>query len=393
MTASFDSARRILAVLIGLAIPISTALTNILCPLILLLILAEGEYKKKFNTLRQHPIVILAMLLFIIMLIGFFHTPVSFLEAGLLLDKYREFIYILLFILVFRDSQSRQWGLDAFIGAMTITLFLSYLMAITGWYIGKGTPEMPFVFKTYITQSLLMALAAYFLAVQYWKGKQSWKWLFGLWILLAIYNIIFMSEGRTGYLVLFCLIFLFFYQLYHLRGVLIGSIVLIVLSILAYHFSDVLRQRVDNVSESVQSYQEGQVHNSAELRLDFLNKSLTLVAQKPVFGHGTGSFSSKYKELEEKQGMNNTTNPHNEYLMIAVQWGLIGVGVFIALLYMMWKKSYDLKTQSALMAQGLVVTIAVGCLVNSLWLDNTEGHIFAYLIGVFYGGLKINDER
>jgi len=59
---------------------------------------------------------------------------------------------------------------------------------------------------------------------------------------------------------------------------------------------------------------------------------------------------------------------------------------------MMWKKSYDLKTQSALMAQGLVVTIAVGCLVNSLWLDNTEGHIFAYLIGVFYGGLKINDE-
>jgi len=72
MTASFDSARRILAVLIGLAIPISTALTNILCPLILLLILAEGEYKKKFNTLRQHPIVILAILLFIVMLFGFF---------------------------------------------------------------------------------------------------------------------------------------------------------------------------------------------------------------------------------------------------------------------------------------------------------------------------------
>jgi len=70
------------------------------------------------------------------------------------------------------------------------------------------------------------------------------------------------------------------------------------------------------------------------------------VAQKPVFGHGTGSFSYKYKELAERQGMEHTTNSHNEYLMIAVQWGLIGVGVFIALLYMMWKRSYDLKTQS-----------------------------------------------
>ena len=39
------------------------------------------------------------------------------------------------------------------------------------------------------------------------------------------------------------------------------------------------------------------------------------------------------------------------------------------------------------MAQGLVITIVMGCLVNAFWLDHTEGHLFAYLIGVFYGGL------
>ena len=387
MTIFFDNTRRTLAVLIGIAIPISTALTNILCPLIFLLILAEGHYKQKFNQLYRHPIVILAILLWFFMLLGVFYTPVPFLEAGGMLDKYREFLYIPLFILVFLDNQSQKWGLYAFISAMTITLFLSYLMAITGWQIGKGTPESPFIFKTYITQSLLMALAAYFLAVQCWKGKYWWRWIGGVWILLALYNILFMSAGRTGYLVLFCLIFLFFYQIYQLRGILVGSVVLAVFSILAYTYSDVLRQRVDNLSESLQNYQPGQTSNSAQLRLEFLKNSLILVAQKPVLGHGTGSFSYKYKQLAERQGITSTANPHSEYLMIAVQWGLIGVGLFMTLLYLMWKTSHHLETQAALMAQGLVITIAVGCLVNSLWLDNTEGHIFAYLIGVFYGRL------
>jgi len=43
-----------------------------------------------------------------------------------------------------------------------------------------------------------------------------------------------------------------------------------------------------------------------------------------------------------------------------------------------------------MMAEGLVLTIAVGCLVNSLWLDSTEGHLFAYLIGIFYGKFPLN---
>jgi O-antigen ligase len=385
----FDSTRRFFAFSTGFAIPISAALTNILSPLILLLILAEGRFQQKFNTLRLHPVGVLAVLLFTVMLLGLFYTPVSFLEAGRMLDKYREFLYIPLFILVFRDRHTRQLGFYAFIGAMTLTLFLSYLMAITGWHIGKGTPEAPFVFKTYITQSVFMALAAYFLAVRCWFDLHRWRWLLVIWVLLAVYNILFMSDGRTGYLVLFFLIFLFFYQIYRAKGILIGSLVLLVLGVLSYTYSDALRHRVDNLVESVQNYQPGETSNSAKKRLEFLNNSLALIAEKPVFGHGAGSFSYKYKELAERQGLKPSTNPHSEYLMIGVQWGLMGVGVFIILLFMMWKTSHYLDRDDKLMAQGLVVTIAVGCLVNSFWLDHTEGHVFAYLTGVFYGGLLL----
>ena len=387
MMAFFESTRRTLAILIGFFIPISTALTNILCPLAFLLILVEGQYKQKFNTLRHNSIALLALLLIVVMLLGFFYTPVSFSEAGLMLDKYREFFYISLFILIFRDSKSRQWGVYAFLGAMGVTLFLSYLMAVTGWKIGKGIPENPFVFKNHITQGILMALAAYFVAVQCWKKSRQWRWLRGFVILLAIYNIVFMSEGRSGYLVLFCLILLFFYQTYRLRGILIGGVGLALFSILVYTSSNVLHQRINQISEDVQYYQQGNSETSTGKRIEFYQNSLRLFSQNPLLGAGTGSFSYQYKQLAASQNISPSTNPHNEYLMIAVQWGLIGVGLFIYLFYLMWQTTYHLKTQPALMAQGLVVTITVGCLVNSLWLDNTEGHLFAYLIGVFYSGL------
>jgi O-antigen ligase len=388
---NFETTRRILAVLMGLSIPISTALTNIVCPLAILFLLAEGHYKQKFKIWRTHPVVLLAILLFMVMLLGLFYTPVSLSEAGRMLDKYREILYIPFFILIFRDQQTRQWGLYAFLAAMGITLFLAYLMAITGWEVGKGTPENPFIFKNYITQNLLMALAAYFVAVLAWQQAQ-WRWLLSLIVLLAVYNILFMSAGRTGYVILFCLIVLLFYQAYRFRGILLASLVLILLSVMAYSTSDLLRERINKIPKDMAAYEQGNKHSSVGYRFEFYKNSVGLIMASPIIGYGTGSFTHEYQKLVDKYDLQPTSNPHSEYLMMGVQWGLIGVGIFLIFLYLMWYSSYYLKQQPALLAQGLVVTIAVGCLINSLWLDTTEGHIFAYLIGVFYGGLQISRE-
>ena len=125
------------------------------------------------------------------------------------------------------------------------------------------------------------------------------------------------------------------------------------------------------------------------MRFVFYKNSLSLIADHPLLGSGTGSFAKKYEQLvNNRQNMRLTENPHNEYLMIAVQWGLLGMGLFIYLLYRLWRMTKRLTIQQAWMAQGLVITMAVGCLVNSLLLDFTEGHVFAYLIGVFYAELQ-----
>lgn len=384
--------RKKLLFLIGFSIPISTALTNILCPLVVVLLLLEGDYTTKLRFLRHHPVAIAASLLFGLMLAGLSYSPVSGWEALMMLDKYRELLYIPMFILLFQEETTARCGRYGFLSAMGLTLFLSYLMVVTGWELGKGSVVSPVVFKNYITQGLLLSLAAYFLAVQGWQNRPRWRWLFfGPLVGLASYNIIFLNQSRTGYVVMIVLILLFMYQIQRWRGILLGLVIVVVLSGLAYQTSPVMQQRLEKISTGLVDYQQGE-ETSVPMRLSFLKNSLLLWSQHPFLGHGTGSFSYKYQQLAQPQGLKLTANPHNEFLMIAVQWGLVGMALFIYLLYQLWRTSFRLSQLSPgqnWMAQGVVMTMTVGCLFNSLLLDTTEGHLFAYLVGVFWGRLPV----
>jgi len=237
--------RTVLAVLFGLAIPLSTALTNILAPLILILVLFEGQYQQKFKLLAHHALAVPALMLFALMLVGLLYTSAPFEDAVLMLDKYRELIYIPLLILLFQQQRTRQWGLYAFLTAMGITLVLSYLMAYGGWEVGKGDADNPFVFKNHITQGTLMALAAYLVAC--WPvHKPYFRGIQGLIIALAIYNVVFMIQSRTGYVVVASLMILFLYQHYRLRGIVFGGIAVMVLAVVAYLSSETVHQRIEN---------------------------------------------------------------------------------------------------------------------------------------------------
>ena len=323
------------------------------------------------------------------MMLGIFYTSASWLEAWMTLDKYRELFYIPFFILLFRGHMERQAGLNGFLTAMGITLLLSYLMAF-GWHVGKGGADNAYVFKNHITQGLFMSLALYFLAVQAWNTPSGRKWR-SVFIVLALYNIIFMTQGRTGYLVLASLVLLLMYQTYRLRGILLGGLIVMGIAVFAYTNSQVVKTRVDTLSGGVEAYQAGKTGGSIPNRLGFLQNSVILVLQHPILGTGTGSFAYEYEELAQKKGNPSTTNPHNEYLMIAVQWGLVGMGLFIYLLYQLWITSYRL--DQVWMAQGVVVAMSVGCLFNSFLLDTTEGHLFAFLVGTFWGAMKGNKQK
>ena len=62
--------------------------------------------------------------------------------------------------------------------------------------------------------------------------------------------------------------------------------------------------------------------------------ALRFFAEAPVIGHGTGSTRGLFEEAaigEVGARAQVVTNPHNQTLNVAVQWGVIGIAVLNAM--------------------------------------------------------------
>ncbi|MEK7990663.1 MAG: O-antigen ligase family protein [Thiotrichaceae bacterium] len=381
--------QRVLLIAIGFSLPISIALPNVLFGLLLIITLLHFGlcFSNKSIELQQtikNPLLWSSLSLLALIFIGSLYSSAT--QAAIIdnIKQYKEFLLIPLFLYGFQDKFARIWGFKAFLAAMMVTLILSFFVALTGnqlYGFIHGDAGNAYVFKNHITQSLLIVLSAYFVMILAYQKHLWWAIII---VGLAIYDVIFLTQGRTGYLILASLILLFSWQILHWRGFMLGFLVVIVLSISTYYTSNNLQHRIDKVVAGLK-HQAAET-DSIRLRLSFYKHSWQLWQQQPILGSGTGSFVHRYAEREPSHP---TTNPHNEYLMIAVQWGVLGLGLFIWFLYQLWYLALKLPEPQQKMAQGVFITIVIGCLVNSLFLDFTEGHVFAYLIGIFYSSERL----
>jgi O-antigen ligase len=151
------------------------------------------------------------------------------------------------------------------------------------------------------------------------------------------------------------------------------------------NFSDKSARIYEGISESQNYLQLGKGGNdtSIGLRLSFWKNSLEIISETPWFGHGTGSYPVEYQRVIEKTEA-LAANPHNEYLMITVQLGILGLLLFLAFLYSQYHYSIKLKNQDKWMAQGVLLSLMVNSLFNSSFIDFTEGYWFTVMISLCF---------
>jgi O-antigen ligase len=381
---SFDRAAKYTLLAIGFSIPISTALVNVGFGVLLICFLFSGrnyeKWHEKWIVVSRNPIALLALLLFILLGIGTLYSTANFHDATSVWIKYRKLLCLLILIPFLQEPQWRRWAFGAFLASMLVTLFLSYASVIRDLILGIPL-DNALVFKTHIAQNFLMAFTAYVLIqISLNTERPLWRWLAAIGALLAICNLLIFVQGRIGYIVLSALLILAVWQQLQLglRGLALGAGLVAILLSVVFCFSNTFQHRVLKTFQEVKSYQNTNELTSSGARLEFYKKSLQIIQKNPVIGQGTGSLS------QETVSSLRMPNPHNEYLMLTVQIGLIGLSVFLYLLFLLWKKSYPLPLFERRIAQGVVVAFAMGCLFNSLLLDFTEGYWFIYFVAILY---------
>ena len=345
------------------------------------------DFIKRQKTMLSSPLVLCFILYFFLHLLGLLWT--SDLEEGL--DTINRNVPFLLFGFLWLAAkyEKRNLYMFAFVTGLSICSLLahynllqqiypSYL--IEGIVSGKRGGEETSPFLSHLTFAPILAVGIYFIVWSFLSAGKNIKHLiikFGA-LLLLFSNLVF-STGRAGFLMLIVLacsaiinssknIRVGFFKL-------IFIIPLCVLSI--YFISENVKNRVDAGFNDVQTFSQNP-NSSIGLRMVFAIQSFDLFLQNPFFGTGTGGLRSQYEKVVRPEFENLVTpnNPHNQYLMISSNLGVIGLAALLLLFFLSFKYSDS-------RGKAIVLGYIVICFVESyLWRANTS-FLFVYFISVF----------
>jgi len=367
------------------AIYFSTSLATIISVSLVLLWLLSGQLKLIPFTLKKNPIAAWSLLLLLCFIVGLCYGDATNSDALSMLSKYRELLFIPIVTVFLNAERSRYWAWNAFILSSVLILGISYLMHFGVLDLNhQGDPA----FKSRITHSIFISFFGFFCAHKAYDGKADQK-LYWLLFIACAYNLFFIVEGRTGQLIAVSLVLLFAVQRFTKRGLVMAVLVVGILMALFLNYSDKATRFNEGVVNMQSDLKPGpeQSQTSMGQRYMFWRYSLELIAEKPLFGHGTGSFAKEYERIASTETM-MAKNPHNEFLMVSVQLGVVGLLIYLGFLASQYFLSKKLADQEKYVAQGLLLTLIITSLFNTPIMDHAEGHWFLMMIALCYASLS-----
>jgi O-antigen ligase len=140
------------------------------------------------------------------------------------------------------------------------------------------------------------------------------------------------------------------------------------------------------VQQEVAGYsQRADVNSSSGERLIYWQTSLKAIAERPLFGYGSGGWNHEFQRLtyhKLNQSFYNVDNPHQMFLLWTVEGGLTGLALLLGLLVSIYMRSKSLATSDARSLQSALAALVVAGLTTSTIYGIGMGDYFCMLIGI-----------
>jgi O-antigen ligase len=321
--------------------------------------------------------------------LGMLWADVSWSERIAGLSGFHKLLFIPLLLAQFRRSRQARWAIIGFVASSVVLLIVSWALVLTPGLTWRGGSSPGVPVKNYIMQSAVFLICAFGLIGQAVELRHTRRRLSLVLLLLAaafVANIVYVETARTTLVVAAVMLVLFGLRLFRWRGALGAVIIGIVLAGMGWVSSPYLRDRVSVAVQELRIYGAGDVNTPTGLRIEYWKKSLEFVAQAPVIGHGTGTIPKLFRRDATGSTIQTliTTNPHNQILAVAIELGLAGVVVLLA----MWLAHFALFRAGTLVAWfGLLVVSynVVSSLFNSHLFDFSQGWLYVFGVGITGG--------
>lgn len=385
---------RYFAILAAIAAPASTAITGIACIAMLSTWLMSGDALKSLRRSAAQPAGKMLLVFFAWLIIGCFYAQTPWADKLTTLSSWKKLLYTFILLGIFYQSEWKVRFVNVYLTVMSVAA----VIAIPYWFlkiqwVGK---EAGIFMTNHSSQSLAFVVAA-LCCIFLFKEAQSLpkkRLLIGL-LLLFLVNIFFINPSRSGYLALpvaavFAFINLYGYKkIPHILGAMLIALALIVAT------STTVQQRIKLGLEEKNQAQASKEITSIGIRVIFAQNTWELIQENPIVGYGTSSFKHVYAPHVAKKYQDwrkeAATDPHNQYLFIWLENGLIGLLIFLTYIYIAIKQGASQQTYGAIGAS-VLIAITTTSLFNSNFKTFPEGHLLAFFVGCLLAQTPLKKE-
>lgn len=358
---------------------------------ILILLLQTDKSRLKEQLLRSPALIAIALF------VGFELFTIIYSsnwQHALAIYKNYSF-WLVIFIIALRTK--KEWiepAISLFLYAMLISEVLAYLIYFDIYAFNGLPPSYPSPFMMHIDYSIFLAFTAMLLLNRIFSTHYSrYEKLFMVLFFMTVTTNLFISNGRTGQLAF--VVALLVATLYHFRfsikSLLLFSLLSISIVTVAYNTLPLFKQRADAALVDITKFQKGNYDSSWGLRAAFWVISGDILSHDPLLGIGIGDYMDEANATLQRNdhGFNahvkqwcSSNHFHNQYLMIAVQSGLIGLALMLYMFYRLFTLAIDNRELKILSA--LFFTIySVGFMAEPLWVKQFPLALFVLFTSLF----------
>jgi O-antigen ligase len=385
--------RQIAAVATAATLPVSTSGQAIALSAFVVLAILTVKREQWLATIMT-PAAAIPVGLYALIVIGMLWSPTPFAPGGGVGHYAKLLLIPVAMACAFTPRQGLQIGYGFLAGSLLVLVlsFLSFFVFLPPPFrhAMDGVPV-----KDNAVQSGCFALCAFALAlggVSAWvAGNRRRAVAMMILALMFLADIFMIFISKTGVLMTAALVGLFVVQTEGWKRSLLIAGPIVLIAAVALSTSPQAQRRLAEIATDIHAVDSGKGSSEATLstasRLDFWSKAVEFIGQAPLFGHGTGSTKSLYQSLEATRPSpygEAVPDPHNQFFAIAIQVGLVGGAILLA----MWAVHFSMFVGSSFacaIGQAVVIQNLIGSLFNSHLSTVTQGMLYCLAVGLLGG--------
>jgi len=335
--------------LIALAffLPLTVFGANLVIVIICVIWLTSGKYKSKFNQITNNKFILASIVFFCIHVLGLIWTE-DFTWGLHIVHKMWYFIGLLPILFTIVKKNHIRYYISAFLLSISLSEIASYLI----WFeliepFKYASVKNPTPFMSHISYNPILAFAIYLVAHELFFNKKLSNLVFSFYGFFTVSMSInmFITGGRAGQVAFFVVLALLIFQFFEKQRIKQIITILIVIPgifFTSYLASDLFQERVNQVYYEAK-YPFPTIDSSVGLRINYAINSWQVIKKNPIIGVGTGDFPNEYLKIHQVNtpALSSTTNPHNMYILVLVQIGLLGLVSMLTIFYYQIKLSFN----------------------------------------------------